>query len=144
MPDLSTTFKFALQIDGITLGFFRKCAGLESETEVIEYKEVNEKGRMVIRKVPGAMKWGDITLDRRLDSSLALWEWRKQVIDGDVDSARRHGSIVALDSMDSEVGRWNFTSGWPSKWAGAEFDAGANDVATESVTITHEGIEREG
>ena len=46
---------------------------------------------MIIRKVPGAMKWGDISLDRRIDTSLSLWEWRKQVIDGDVDAARRHG-----------------------------------------------------
>ncbi|MFW6599999.1 phage tail protein [Propionibacteriaceae bacterium Y2011] len=142
MPDLTTTFKFALEIDGVNLGFFRKCAGIESETEVIEYKEATKDGRMIIRKVPGAMKWGDITLDRRTDSSLALWEWRKQVIDGDVDSARRNGSIVAYDSKSAEVARWNFEAGWPSKWSGADFDAGANEVATESVTITHEGIVR--
>jgi phage tail-like protein len=142
MPDLTTTFKFALEIDGVNMGFYRKCAGIESETEIIEYKEVTSEGRMVIRKVPGAMKWGDITLDRRIDSSVALWEWRKEVIDGDVDKARRNGSIVVYDSMESEVARWNFESGWPSKWSGAEFDAGANEVATESVTITHEGIER--
>lgn len=142
MPDLTTTFKFALEIDGVNLGYFRKCAGIESETEVIEYKEATKDGRMIIRKVPGAMKWGDITLDRRIDSSQSLWEWRKQVIDGDVDAARRNGSIVAYDSKSSEVARWNFEAGWPSKWTGAEFDASANDVATESVTVTHEGIVR--
>jgi phage tail-like protein len=142
MPDLTTTFKFSLEIDGVNLGYFKKCAGIESETEIIEYKEATKEGRMVIRKVPGAMKWGDITLDRRIDSSLALWEWRKQVIDGDVDSARRNGSIVAYDSKGDEVARWNFESGWASKWKGADFDAGANEVATESVTITHEGLVR--
>ncbi|MGI8768258.1 MAG: phage tail protein [Propionibacteriaceae bacterium] len=142
MPDLTTTFKFALEIDGVNLGYFRKCAGVESETEIIEYKEATDKGRMIIRKVPGAMKWGDITLDRRIDSSLSLWQWRKQVIDGDVDSARRNGSVIAYDSKGDEVARWNFDAGWPSKWKGADFDAGANEVATESVTITHEGIVR--
>ena len=98
MPDLMTTFKFALSVDNVNIGYFRKCAGIESETEIIEFKEATEGGRMIIRKVPGAMKWGDITLDRRIDSSKALWEWRKQVIDGDADSARRHGSIIAYDS----------------------------------------------
>jgi len=142
MPDLITTFKFALQVDGINLGFFRKVAGIESETETIEFKEATEKGRMVIRKVPGAMKWADITLDRRIDASRALWDWRKQVIDGDVDGARKNGSIVAYDSQDNEVARWDFKSGWPSKWKGADFDATTNDIATESVTITHEGLAR--
>ena len=97
---------------------------------------------MVIRKVPGAMKWSDITLDRRIDSSKSLWDWRKQVIDGDVDGARRNGSIIAYDSQGAEVARWNFEAGWPSKWKGADFDATTNDIATESVTITHEGLVR--
>lgn len=142
MPDLTTTFKFALEVDNVNIGFFRKCAGIESETEIIEFKEATAEGRMIIRKVPGAMKWGDITLDRRIDTAKDLWEWRKQVIDGDVDSARRNGSIVAYDSMGGEVARWNFEAGWPSKWKGADFDASTNDVATESVTITHEGLMR--
>ena len=55
---------------------------------------------------------------------------------------RRHGSIVAKDSKMTEVARWNFEFGWPSKWTGAEFDAGSNDIATEKVVITHEGLIR--
>jgi phage tail-like protein len=142
MPDLTTTFKFALQVDSVDLGYFKKCSGIVSETEIIEFKEATKDGKMVIRKVPGAMKWGDIELERRIDSSLALWQWRKQIIDGDVDTARRHGSIIAYDSKGTEVARWNFEAGWISKWKGADFDAGANEVAVESVTITHEGLVR--
>jgi len=43
---------------------------------------------LFIRKAEGAMKWDDITLERRIDSSQTLWEWRKQVIDGNIDDAR--------------------------------------------------------
>jgi phage tail-like protein len=88
------------------------------------------------------MKWDDITLERRIDSSQTLWEWRKQVIDGAIDDARRNGSIVVKDSQHAEVARWNFENGWPSKYSGADFDAGANDVAVESLTIVHEGLVR--
>jgi phage tail-like protein len=142
MPDLSASFSFVLEVDSVEMGSFRKCSGIESETETIEYKEATKEGKMIIRKVPGAMKWSDITLERRIDASKSLWEWRKQVIDGDIDAARRNGSIVAKDSKQAEVARWNFTAGWPSKWTGAEFDAGSNDIATEKVTITHEGLVR--
>jgi phage tail-like protein len=142
MPDLLTTFKFVLEVQDVEFATFRKCSGIESETETIEYKEVTKDGKMIIRKVPGAMKWADITLERRVDSSRALWEWRKQVIEGDVDAARKSGSIVIKDSMANEVARWNFESGWPSKWTGADLDAGANDVATEKLVITHEGLFR--
>jgi phage tail-like protein len=142
MPDLINTSCFVLEIDGCELGSFKKVSGIESETETIEFKEATKDGHMIIRKQPGAMKWSDITLERRIDASRQLWEWRKQVIDGDVDQARRHGSIVAKDSKMKEVARWNFENGWPSKWSGADFDASANDVATETVVITHEGLVR--
>ncbi|PPK68591.1 phage tail protein [Actinokineospora auranticolor] len=142
MPDLTTTAVFVLEIDSVEVGSFRKVSGIESETEVIEFKEVNKEGRTIIRKQPGNMKWADITLERRIDSTNMLWEWRKQVIDGDIDKARRHGSIVAKNSKMEEVARWDFTNGWPSKLSGADFDAGANDVATEKVVITHEGLVR--
>src|SRR3954468_19044876 len=142
MPDLMTTFSFVLEIGGVEMATFRKCSGVESETETIEYKEATKDGRMIIRKVPGAMKWSDITLERRIDESKALWEWRKQVEDGDVDAARRDGSIVLKDSTTKEVARWNFECGGCPKWTGAELDAGANDVGTEKITITHEGLHR--
>jgi len=103
VPDLTPSFIFVLEIDSVEMGSFRKVSGIESETETIEYKEATKEGRMIIRKVPGAMKWSDITLERRIDGSLSLWEWRKQVIDGDIDAARRSGSIVAKNSKQEEV-----------------------------------------
>ena len=142
MPDLLTTFSFVLEVDSVPMATFRKCSGIESETETIEFKEATKDGKMIIRKAPGAMKWSDITLERRVDSSTALWEWRKEVIDGDIDRARRTGAIVIKDSTQKEVARWNFEGGWPSKYTGADLDAGANDIAAEKVVITHEGLVR--
>ncbi len=142
MPDLVGTFSFCLEVDSVQLASFRKCSGVESETEVVEFKETTRDGRMMIRKMPGAMKWTDIQLEGRITTDRRLWEWRKQVIDGSIDKARRHGSIVIMDSNHKEVARWNFENGWPSKYSGADFDAGANEVACEKLTICHEGLVR--
>jgi len=142
VPDLLTTFAFTLEIDSVEMATFKKCSGIESETEIVEFKEATKEGRMIIRKAPGAMKWSDITLERRIDNSASLWQWRKQVVDGDIDGARRNGSIVVKDSTNAEVARWNFEAGWPSKYSGADFDAGANDIAVEKMVITHEGLTR--
>lgn len=142
MPDALTTFSFHVELDGVDIGAFKEASGIESETEIIEYKEATEKGKMIIRKVPGAMKWSEITLKKRIDSSSELWEWRKEVESGDIDSARRTGSIVLYDSRHDEVARWNFEEAWPSKWKGADLDAGEDQVAVEEITITHERLER--
>src|SRR5256885_7345207 len=107
MPDLTPSFIFVLEVDSVELGSFRKVSGIESETETIEYKEATKDGKMIIRKVPGAMKWSDITLERRIDNSQDLWNWRKKVIDGNIDDARRHGSIYAKDSQMNVVAQWD-------------------------------------
>jgi len=139
---LLTTFSFHVEIDQLDIGAFKEASGVDSETEIIEYKEVGPNGKMIIKKVPGAMKWADITLKKCIDTSLYLWDWRHQVETGAIKDARRNGSIVLYDSEQVEVGRWNFTAGWPSKWKGADLNAGENNIAVEEVTITHEGLER--
>jgi len=141
MPDLLTTFSFHVELDGIDIGAFKEASGVDSETEIIEYKEAMGS-KMVIRKVPGAMKWSDITLKKRIDAKTDLWDWRKKVEEGDIDAARVNGSIVLYDSAGQEVARWNFEQGWPSKWKGADLNAGEDQVAVEEVTITHERLER--
>src|SRR2546421_12347865 len=140
MPDLTPSFIFVLEVDSVEMGSFRKCSGIESETETTEYKEATKDGKMIIRKVPGAMKWPDITLERRIDEPKSLWEWRKQVIEGDIAAARRNGSIVAKNSKMEEVARWNFEAGGASKWTGADFDAGSNQGGTAKGGITHAGL----
>jgi phage tail-like protein len=142
LPDLLTTFSFHVEFDGVDVGAYKEASGVESETEVIEYKEATKEGKMLIRKVPGAMKWSDITLKKRIDNSTDLWEWRKEVEQGDIDAARRNGSIVLYDSTHTEVARWNFEAGWPSKWKGADLNAGEDQIAVEEITITHEGLTR--
>lgn len=139
---LLTTFAFHIEVEGIELATFKEASGFESTTEIIEYKEANQDGRLVIRKVPGSRSWSDITLRRGITDSLAMWEWRKQVLDGQVDEARRDGSIVLYDSTGEEVVRYNFFNGWVSQWKGPDLDADQNEVAVEEITIAHEGLER--
>ena len=74
--DPLTGYHFFLEIDGITQAMFREASGLSSEQQVIEYKEANKDGIIVIKKVPGVLKWGDITLKRGVTDIMELWDWR--------------------------------------------------------------------
>ena len=141
MDTLLATSTFHVEIDQVTIASFKKVSGIESESEIIEYKEVAD-GKVITRKMPGQVTYSDIELAKCIDADTYLWEWRRMVEEGDIQGARRNGSIVALDSMMDEVARWNFFNGWISKWSGAEFDAEANEVALETVTIAHEKVER--
>jgi len=142
VPDLLTTFSFHVELDGVDIGAFKEASGIESKTEIVEYKEATKSGKMIIRKQPGAISWSDISLKRRIDNSTELWDWRREVENGNIDAARRNGSIVLYDSTNSEVARWNFEAGWPSKWKGADLNASSDSIAVEEVSITHEGLTR--
>jgi phage tail-like protein len=140
--DPLTGYHFVLEIDGITQAFFREASGLTSESQVIEYKEANKEGKTIIKKIPGVLKWGDITLKRGITDVMELWDWRKMVEDGKVEKARKNGSIVLFKQDNAEVARWNFVDGWPTKISGPSLNANNNDIAVEEVTIAHEGLKR--
>lgn len=130
-------FNFRVEIDGIARAAFSEVSGLESETAVIEYRVGGEPN--TVRKLPGLTKYANIVLRRGITQDAELWNWRKTVIDGNVE--RRNGSITLLDDDRTEVARWNFYNGWICKWEGPALNAKANEVAIETIEIAHEGLE---
>lgn len=90
-------FHFGIEIQGVVSGYFTECSGLGSEQEIIEHKVITESGQEVVMKLPGRLKWENITLKRGITSTMDIWNWRKQVEDGNVDAARHNGSVVMYD-----------------------------------------------
>jgi len=134
--------QFAVEFQGVIVGAFQECTGMGSENEVVEYKASGPKGEYVICKVPGRLKWNNITLKRGITDAMDLWEWRKLVEEGKIDQARKNGSIVMFDQSGKELARWNFTNAWPCKLTGPSPNAGQNTAAIEELEITHEGYVR--
>jgi len=142
--DPLVAFKFGLEIEGKLSGFFTSVGGIGSESEVVEHKYVNpDTGETIIQKIPGRLTWTEVTLKRGVTSTIDVWEWRQQVIDGKVDEARTNCSIVAYNQANEEIARWNFENAWPSKVTGPDMDAGSQDYMVEEMTIVHEGMVRE-
>jgi phage tail-like protein len=135
-------FHFAIEIQGAVTGYFTECAGIGSEHEIIEHKVVTEAGQEVVMKIPGRLKWEDITLKRGITSNMDLWGWRKDVEDGNVESARRDGSIIMYDQHLAPVARWDFEKAWPVKVSGPQPKSDSNEIGIEELKITHEYIKR--
>lgn len=146
MPDEMdpiSAHQFALEIDGVEEATFREASGFGSEHDVIEQKEQGAKGNTVIRKIPGTLRWQNISLKRGMTSNKELWDWRQKVIEGKIEDARVNGSIVGYDEDGEEKIRYNFRRGWPNKWESTGMNAGGNEPVIESIEITHEGLERD-
>ena len=134
--------QFAVEFQGVIVGAFQECTGMGSENEVVEYKASGSNGDYVIQKIPGRLKWNNITLKRGITDAMDLWEWRKLVEEGKIEEARKNGSIIMFDQTGKEISRWNFTNAWPCKLTGPSANAGENAAAIEELEITHEGYER--
>jgi phage tail-like protein len=132
-------FNFIVEIDGLAIAGFSECSGLTAETAVIEYREGNEMAG--VRKLAGLTKFAPVILKRGITKERDLWNWYKNIINGNTD--RRNGSIVLLGNDHTPVARWNFTNAWPAKWEGPHLKAKGNEVAIETLEIEHEGLEYE-
>jgi phage tail-like protein len=130
-------FNFKVEIEGVSQGAFRNVEGLDSETEVIEYQDGDD---IILRKRPGRTKYANVVLKRGYIATDELWQWRKKVIDGVVE--RKSGSIILCGDDGSEIMRYNFFEGWPSKWKGFSLDGKGTDVNVEELELAVEKIEK--
>jgi phage tail-like protein len=129
-------FNFLIELDGLTVAGFTEVGGLDTESDVIEYRNGNDEA--TVRKLPGLRKYSNITLKRGYTDNLELWGWRKTTEDGETE--RRDGVIILLDEARQPVLRWIFREGWISKYEGAALNSTTNEAAIESIEIAHEGI----
>jgi phage tail-like protein len=142
-PGVSTdpyrAYNFKLEIQGVTEGHFTECTNLGIKVEAIRYREGGTN--QLVRRLPGPVEYGDITLRYGLTSSTEIWKWFLTGVKGKVE--RKNVSIVMLDADGvTEAFRWNLVSAWPSAWRGAPLDAMAREAAIEQVTIVFESLDR--
>jgi phage tail-like protein len=145
MPDMKDPLVsawFSIDFQGQVTGAFRECSGFGSENEVVEHKASGPKGELVIQKVPGRLKWNNITLKRGVTDAMDMWKWRQLIEEGKVKDARKNGSITMYDTAGQAVAKWDLVNAWPAKLTGPTSNANANELAIEELELTHEGYKR--
>jgi phage tail-like protein len=130
------SFSFVVEIDGIAAATFKSVSGLAAEAEVIEYRDLGGAHSI---KLPGRIRYPNVTLRRGLTTSRDLWEWWETVRDGTLQ--RRAVRITLVDDAGREVLRWTLDEAWPVKWELSELDASKNEVAIETLELAHEGLD---
>lgn len=141
MPDVEIyrAYNFVLDLQGNQLGCFAEVSGLGVSVETIEYREGG--GAPAVRKLPGRVSYGDVTLKWGLTESRELWDWLMATTAGNFE--RRDVSVILLKpDGQQEATRWNLFNTYPCDWRGAPLDALGNQVAIETLTLAVERLER--
>ena len=69
-------------------------------------------------KAMGNTKWGDIELKRGVATGTSLWNWRKLIVDGKREAARKDCTVTMLDSAGQAVATYSIINAWPKQYTG--------------------------
>ncbi|WP_043390096.1 phage tail protein [Mycobacterium sp. PDNC021] len=130
-------YNFIVEIDSVAVAGFSEVGGLSGDGDVVEYREGTDLP-LTVRKMPGLRKYANITLKRGYTTSRVLWQWRLNVINGNVE--RHNGAVVLLDEQRTRVAEWQFENAWVVKYEGPALNAKGNEVAVETLELAHEGL----
>lgn len=133
-----TSFRFRIEIEGITVAQVSEVTGLQIETETETYEEggVND----FVHQLPKRTKYQHITLKRGITDLYDMWKWYEDVVSGRIE--RKDGAIVLMDVTGEDKWRWNFSEAYPVKWTGPDLRADSNTVAFETIELAHHGIRK--
>ncbi|PKA83073.1 phage tail-like protein [Ulvibacter sp. MAR_2010_11] len=117
---------------------FQEVSGLETETQPIEYRHGDSKLFSTI-KMPGIAKTGNVTLKKGIfvnDNN--FWQWYNAI---EMNTIKRGTVIIKLmDESGTPTMTWTLSNAWPTKITGTDMKSDANEVAVETLELSHEGL----
>lgn len=143
-------FKFRLKWDGRYVAGVSKVSGLSRHTEVITHREGGDPS--LVRQMPGHTRYDPITLERGVTHDIAFEQWANKVWSlgaglGQEVSLENFRKDITLEFM-NEAGQlamaYKIYRCWVSDFTALpNLDANGNAVAIQSITLVHEGWDRD-
>lgn len=149
---LGMAMRFHVVVDGVSLGSWSSCKGLEV---VCKLKKIRDPGDYGYEHILFAdVDYSTVKLERAMEknSSQALRDWLADKLSpwsqpgylpemlGMLGIGGSTATITLLDSAWQEVSKWTLRNVYPKGWYGPTFDAGKSAVAIERLELDHEGF----
>lgn len=130
--------RFVVAVDGIDLGGWSGCKGLNVEFKVKKIVSGGSYDHEIV--LPDkAVTYGAVTLERVMTSadSAKVQSWLATKVD---DFSPGTAQITLCDAAGKPVTTWSLRNVFPQKWAGPGLEAAGKKIATETLTLIHEGF----
>lgn len=141
--DPQVTNRYLLEVDSVEIGVFSSVNGLQMSLDTEDIAEGGENG--YVHKLPGRMRWQNITFKRGVTDGNALFEWISKTSgegfasnNNSVD--RPSAAVTALGSDGSRLRSWVLDEVLPVRWSGPSFDSTSTSTLEEELEIAHHGI----
>jgi phage tail-like protein len=131
-------FYFSVTLGDDDTVSFQEVDGLDSETQVIEYRHGDSPVFYPI-KMPGLGRVGNVTMRKGIFvNDNRFWDWYNEIRMNTI--ARRTVVISLLDEQANPKMTWTLNNAWPTKITGTDLKSEGNEVAVESVEIAYETL----
>lgn len=134
---------FSVEINGLNVGKFMSCDGLEAEAYIYEVEEGGDNSHT--HKFLGRTRFPNMVLENGVTANNDLYKWFKDSCRTDNKVERKDGSVVLYQYGDKnelkEIKRWNFYKALPCRWVGPKLSSSNNNIAVERVEIAYEYVE---
>lgn len=143
-------FKFIISWDGKPVAGISKVGGLTRSTQVVSYRGGGDPG--LTRKSPGQTDYGPITLERGVTHDPEFQTWANKIWtlgnaagnEVSLQQFRKNITITLLNEAGQPAVAYNVLRCWVSEFtAMADLDSSGNAVLIQSLTLQHEGWQRD-
>ena len=134
--DPALSLRFEVKVDGIDIGTFTGCDGLQAEYEIFEYAEGGNNS--FVHRLPGRLKYTNVKLSRAVDrDSAKLARWFASLR---YSVSKKTGSITAYDGNKARIAQWNLVDVWPVRYTGPTLASDGTTAAKETLELAHNGF----
>jgi phage tail-like protein len=146
--ELLASCLFYFEADGITERYVKEVSGFGVEnTPAQEVHGCGKGGRLHRQATPTVAKFPNITIKMIATVDIEVYKWYKKCnedmgIPRQWMQNRKTASITAYNQQMTPLARWNIINCYPVKYTGPTLTASSGDMATETIELVHEGIER--
>lgn len=117
---------------------FQEVSGLDMEAQPIDYRH-GDSPQFSVLKMPGLKKFSDVTMKKGVfKGDNRVWDWFSQI---KANTAQRVPVTISLvDESGAPTMVWTLANAWPNKIAGTDMKSTGNEVAVETIVVSHEGL----
>jgi phage tail-like protein len=131
-------FYFSVQLGDDKDVTFQEVDGLDSETQIIEYRHGNSPVFYPL-KMPGLGRVGNVTMRKGIFvGDNKFWTWYNEI---KLNTIKRRTVVISLLDETGQAKRtWTLNNAWPTKITGTDLKSEGNEVAVESIEIAYQTL----
>lgn len=134
-------FRFTANFEGLGTTSFKEVQGFSTEVEETSYRE-GGFGYLTVRKLPGLVSYGDLTLTKGLYSNPLLYNFFNDFLEGN-NFTPVNATITLYDNAANPTASWSVINAWPKSYQSGDLSADSSEILIETLVLAHEGIKRD-